>query len=87
MASYSVELTRSAERDIQDIGDRATRARLFARIQALAREPRPPGCEKLFGGSRRYRVRAGDYRILYDVDDGLRIVAVVKVGHRREVYR
>jgi mRNA interferase RelE/StbE len=53
----------------------------------LSAEPRPPGCEKLSGHADRYRVRQGDYRIVYAVDDIAQVVLVVKVGHRREVYR
>jgi len=53
----------------------------------LAKAPRPPGSQKLAGGSERYRLRQGAYRILYSVDDEARVVEVVKIGHRREVYR
>lgn len=60
--------------------------RVMRRIETLASEPRPVGCEKLFGDNA-YRVRQGDYRILYTIEDQRRIVEVYKVGHRREVYR
>ena len=56
-------------------------------IDALADEPRPAGCEKLAGAEGRYRIRQGQFRIVYGVDDATRTVEVVKVGHRREVYR
>jgi mRNA interferase RelE/StbE len=56
------------------------------RIKGLARDPRPPGCEKL-SGEERYRIRQGKYRILYSIEDRDLIIYVVKVGHRREVYR
>jgi mRNA interferase RelE/StbE len=56
-------------------------------MQALSTAPRPPGCEKLSGRPDRYRVRQGDYRVVYSVDDIERVVLVVKVGHRRDVYR
>jgi mRNA interferase RelE/StbE len=56
------------------------------RIGLLAEDPRPAGCEKLTS-QERYRVRAGDYRIVYSIDDDVLTVRVVKVGHRREVYR
>jgi mRNA interferase RelE/StbE len=55
-------------------------------MQALSGDPRPSGCEKL-SGQERYRVRQGAYRILYEVDDRNRVVTVVKIGHRRDVYR
>jgi mRNA interferase RelE/StbE len=61
-------------------------ARVTKRIEGLAADPRPPGCEKL-SGQDRYRVRQGDYRILYEVDDPGLVVTIVKIGHRREVYR
>jgi mRNA interferase RelE/StbE len=56
------------------------------RISKLADDPRPPGSEKPAGDDR-YRVRQGPYRILYEIDDGARTVVIVKIGHRREVYR
>ena len=59
---------------------------MVRRIQALGSEPRPPGCEKL-AGKEGYRVRQGDYRILYTLDDEQRALVVVKIGHRRDVYR
>ncbi len=62
------------------------RRRVAARVQALAEDPRPRGGEKLTGGCR-YRVRRGSHRISYDVDDEAQIVTVVKIGHRRDVYR
>ena len=83
--SYSVVLKRSAERELRSIPQRDLR-RLVERIRRLAHEPRPPGGEKLSGHDR-YRVRQGDYRVVYAVDDEQRIVEVVKIGHRREVYR
>jgi mRNA interferase RelE/StbE len=59
---------------------------VVAKIRLLARDPRPHGCEKL-SGAEKYRVRHGDYRILYQIDDSARLVTVVKVGNRREIYR
>jgi mRNA interferase RelE/StbE len=84
-ASYSVAIKRSAERELRKTPRQDLR-RVVTRIQGLAREPRPPGCEKM-SGEERYRVRQGDYRIVYAVDDEARTVEVVKIGHRREVYR
>jgi Cytotoxic translational repressor of toxin-antitoxin stability system len=57
------------------------------RIQALAENPRSPGCEKLSGQRDRYRVREGEYRIIYAIEDKDLLVYIVKVGHRKEVYR
>jgi mRNA interferase RelE/StbE len=69
------------------VAQKADRQRLISRIEALAGDPRPPGCETLAGYSDRDRVRQGDYRVVYSVDDAQRIVLIVKIGHRREVYR
>jgi mRNA interferase RelE/StbE len=84
-ASYSVVIKRPAERELRKIPARDLR-RVVTRIHGLAQEPRPPGCEKL-SDQERYRLRQGDYRIVYAVDDEARTVEVVKVGHRREIYR
>lgn len=83
--SYSVVVKRSAERELRALSKPDLR-RVTERIRGLAAEPRPVGCEKL-SGQDRYRVRQGDYRIVYAVDDGKRLVEVVKIGHRREIYR
>lgn len=85
MASYSVVIKRSAAKEIEAI-QRKDRERLVARIAALGDDPRPPGAEKLTG-EEKYRVRQGDYRVLYEIDDGRIIVTVVRVAHRRQVYR
>ncbi|NTU72303.1 MAG: type II toxin-antitoxin system RelE/ParE family toxin [Coriobacteriia bacterium] len=82
---YSIELKASAVREIEQLPLKA-RQQVVERIGRLADEPRPRGCEKLAGGDR-YRVRQGDYRIVYSVEDARLIVWVVKVGHRRDVYR
>ena len=86
MAKYSVRLKASAVREIESIPQRRQRQRMMARIESLATDPRPSGCEKLTGGDR-YKVRQGDYRIVYSVDDAEITVYVVKVGHRSSVYR
>ena len=85
MASYSLFLKRSAAKELEALAAK-DRRRIVDRIQALAAEPRPPGVEKL-SGAEKYRVRQGDYRILYSIDDAASTVTVVKIGHRRDVYR
>ncbi len=85
MASYRLEIKRSAARELGDLPAK-DRGRVIARIQALAEDPRPPGAERL-SGQERYRVRQGDYRILYEVHDQVLMIVVVKVGNRRDVYR
>lgn len=86
MARYSVELKRSAAKEIERIADAGDRRRVVARIAALADDPRPPGCTKLTG-QEAYRLRQGRYRIVYTVWDVRLVVEVVKVGDRRDVYR
>jgi len=83
--SYSLVIKKSAERELRTIPKPDLR-RVTERMRGLAQDPRPTGSEKLSGHDR-YRVRQGDYRIVYAVDDETRTVQVVKVGHRREVYR
>ncbi len=85
MASYNVRITRSAAKEIEAV-PLVDRQRIVAKIQALGDDPRPPGCEKL-SGDEKYRLRQGHYRILYAIMDQELVVTVVKVGHRREVYR
>ena len=83
--SYSLRIKRSAERELRAL-PQPDLGRIVRRIQGLAQDPHPAGHEKL-SGQDRYRVRQGDYRIVYAVDDEKRTVQVVKIGHRREVYR
>ena len=85
MASYSLFLKRSAAKELEAVAAK-DRRRIVDRIQALGAEPRPPGVEKL-SGAEKYRVRQGDYRVLYTVDEAAHIVVVVKIGHRRDIYR
>ena len=85
MARYEVYLNRSAAKELGRI-PRADLRRVVARIRSLAKEPRPHGSEKL-SGQQRYRIRQGDYGIVYSVQDDERTVWVVKISHRREVYR
>jgi mRNA interferase RelE/StbE len=83
--SYSLSLAKSAERELREL-PKADRRRIVQRIKELAKTPRPAGSQKL-SGQECYRVRQGDYRIVYAVDDAGRTVNIVKIGHRREVYR
>ena len=87
MAGYRVLIKPSAAKEIDAIGAKKDRQRIVARILALADEPRPAGCEKLAGAEGCYRVRQGQFRIVYAINDASDTVEVVKVGHRREVYR
>jgi mRNA interferase RelE/StbE len=85
VASYRVLIKPSAVRELEEVPLRERR-RLADRIRGLASEPRPPGVQKLSGRDR-YRVRQGSYRVVYAIDDPARTVTVVRIGHRREVYR
>jgi mRNA interferase RelE/StbE len=85
VASYSLEIKRSAAKELAQVPPK-DRGRVIARIQGLALDPRPAGAEKL-SGQERYRVRQGDYRILYEIEDQVLRIMVVKIGHRRDVYR
>ncbi|MEN6452336.1 MAG: type II toxin-antitoxin system RelE/ParE family toxin [Thermoguttaceae bacterium] len=86
MASYSVHLQPSVERDVRHI-PRADCSRIFARIEALSSSPLPPGALKLSDAEGLYRIRAGNYRIVYQVDHKTRRVVVHYVRHRRDAYR
>ncbi len=87
MARYSVEIRTSAIKELEAVVPKRERQRISRKIAALADEPRPRGCEKLSAQGDRYRVRQGRYRIVYSVDDSASLVDVVKIGHRKEVYR
>ena len=83
---YAVLLEKSAARFLLRLRDAKLKSRLDEAIESLAGDPRPSGCRKLAGTSDRYRVRVGDYRIVYRIDDGKVTVLVLLIGHRREVY-
>lgn len=86
MSRYRVRLARRAVKSIARLS-RAEQQRIRAAIDLLADEPRPPGCVALTGEAGVYRVRVGDYRILYEVVDERLLILVVRIGHRRDVYR
>ncbi len=85
MESYRLSFKRSVTKDFRSIPQEDVR-RILARIDALALEPRPQGCQKLTG-QERYRVRVGRYRIVYEIRDEVLLVIVVAVAHRKGVYR
>jgi len=87
VAEYKVVIKPSAFKELDAVGSKRDRARIVARIWRLAQDPQPLGSEKLGGRQDRFRVRQGDYRIVYSVDDQEKTVMIVKIGHRREVYR
>ena len=86
MEKYKVSIKRSAVKEIEAIPQKKERQRIIRRIGQLAEDPRPPGSKKLSGNDK-YRVRQGCYRIVYSIEDNELIVVVVKLGHRKDVYR
>ncbi len=85
MASYSILFTRSAAKELERVPTK-DRPRIVSSIRALADNSRPVGAEKISGDDK-YRIRQGDYRILYEIVDAELIVTIVRTGNRREVYR
>lgn len=85
MGSFEVIFKQSVAKDLRQIPKKNV-ARILQRIEALRAELRPPGVEKL-SGQEKYRIRQGVYRILYEIRNNELIVVVVKIGHRRDVYR
>jgi mRNA interferase RelE/StbE len=85
MESYKILIRKPAADELNRVPKRDLR-RIIGRIRGLGSEPRPDGCEKL-SAQERYRLRQGDYRIVYSIDDAGRSVEIVKIGHRSEVYR
>jgi mRNA interferase RelE/StbE len=82
---YLVEIKRAAEKELDRLPEQI-RARILAKLLSLEEEPRPRGVKRLWGEDS-YRLRIGDYRVLYTVDDDSQAVTIYAVGHRREVYR
>lgn len=87
MAAYRVLIKASAGKELERLGTKADRTRIVQRIQALAHDPRPHGCENLAGYADRFRIRQGNYRIVYLVDDQRLEVTIFKIGDRKDVYR
>jgi len=87
VAGYRLVIKKSAVNELERVEPRTVRRRLVAAIEALAVDPRPTACEKLAAATEAYRIRQGDYRAVYAIDDKARVVTIVRVGHRREVYR
>jgi len=86
VAGYEVFIKPSALKELESVGSRKLRRNLAEHIQALANNPRPLGCGKLSSGDQ-YRIRRGAYRVVYSIEDERRMVLVVKIGHRKGVYR
>jgi len=85
MARYELRLRKSVSKDLDPIPKRDVQ-RIIEAVQALADDPCPPQSQKL-SGSEKYRLRCGVYRVLYEIQDDVLVVCIVKVGHRKDVYR
>ena len=85
MASYRVVLTSSAEKELKRLSSQLL-ARMISRLENLASDPRPPDCKKLKGGDREGRIRVGDYRAVYTIDDAKSLVEVTRIRQRGAVY-
>ena len=86
MAAYKIFFKRSVEKDLRSIPKKDLK-RILDRMNLLAEDPRPSGSEKLTGQERSNRIRQGLYRIVYSIQDNVLVIWVVKVGHRKDVYR
>lgn len=84
--TFRIELAPGASRQVRKL-DPSARRRVQAAVELLAQEPRPSGARKLVGGAGEWRVRTGDYRVVYEVHEDVLLVLVVAVGHRRDIYR
>lgn len=85
MASYSLEIKSSAQKELDALDDTVF-VRIDRKILALADNPRPAGCKKLKGHKDQWRIRVGDWRVVYIIDDAAKQISITRVAHRREVY-
>lgn len=86
MVEYAVTFARSARKELEALDPRLV-ARIVGRIEALITQPRPSGSQKLKGTENQWRVRVGDYRVVYEIDDRDCTILVARIRHRRDVYR
>ena len=85
MAKYKIQIKPSAVKELEKLPKKDIQ-KIVAKIQLLSSEPRPSNCEKL-SGDEKYRIRQGNYRIVYSIEDDKLIVFIIKIGHRRDVYK
>jgi mRNA interferase RelE/StbE len=85
VSSYRVALASSAEKELHRLPGKII-ARIMPRLEKLQSAPRPPGCKKLKGGENEWRIRVGDYRIIYVIDDTAKTIDVTRIAHRSDVY-
>ena len=85
MAKYKIQIKPSAVKELEKLPGKDLQ-KIISKIKSLSGDPRPPGCEKL-SGDEKYRIRQGNYRIVYAIEDDILIVFVVKIVHRRDIYK
>jgi mRNA interferase RelE/StbE len=85
MADYAISFARSARKELEAFEAKIV-SRLFPKIEALSKQPRPGGCRKLVGEENLWRIRVGDYRVIYEIDDARQLVDVIAVKHRSKAY-
>jgi len=85
VGKYSVEVKPPARKELESLSDELL-ARVVRKLQALGDAPRPAGCKKLKGYEDQWRIRVGDWRVVYIIDDAAKLVSVTRIAHRREVY-
>jgi mRNA interferase RelE/StbE len=86
MNSYQILWKKSAVKDLQKLPPEIAR-NIFALVSALADEPRPHNCKKLISLANHYRMRVGDYRVVYRIEDEILVIEIIRIGHRKDVYR
>ncbi len=86
MASYTIEWKRSAVKELKQLPQNAI-ARIVKAVEQLAQDPYPAGVKKLIGSERTYRLRVGMYRVVYTIEADVLVITVIRVGHRKDVYR
>ena len=86
MKPYPIEFSKSAEKELLNL-PKKTASQILSKIDMLALNPRPSGCKKLTGSLNSYRIRIGDYRVLYTIEDNILLVDIVSIGNRKDVYR
>lgn len=84
--TYSIEIKQSAQKELAKLPENIA-VKVIKQIRALAKEPRPNGCKKLAGTDYTYRIRINDYRIVYSIFDQQLVIQVIKIGHRKDIYR
>ena len=85
MADYSVQVKPSARKELEALPDNVL-ARVLQRLEALRATPRPAGCKRLKGYKDQWRIRVGDWRVVYIIDDSAKLISITRIAHRREVY-